>query len=188
MSNIETIDQVVDSEDARTRRLSMTSDGKFASGTFWIVVDDTVCISRRTRGDNGDVGKPAPTIDELLSHNRYDGDHVDFELKNRQSNIIDLNLHWKKTEADNSARGLSQRYGSGIKKTNWNKIRKFEYDYSGTVGLETGSYAPLRVKVITVPEDKLAESCENYAEYVMKCELRGIKPPLGETEFKIYKY
>ena len=39
-----------------------------------------------------------------------------------------------------------------------------------------------------IPEDKLAESCENYAEYVMKCELRGIKPPLGETEFKIYKY
>lgn len=188
MADIETIDRVVDSEDARTRRLSMTSDGKFASGTFWIVVDDTVRISRKTKGDDGDAGEPAPTIDELLSHERCDGDQVDLELKNRQSNIIDLNLRRKKTEADNSARGLSQRYGCGIRKTNWNKIRKFEYDYRGTVGLETGSYAPLRVKVITVPEDKLADSCENYTEYTMKCELKGVKPPLGETEFKIYKY
>ena len=188
MSDIETIDRVVDSEDARTHRLSMTSDGKFASGTFWMVVDDTVCIQRRTKVEDGNPSEPPPTIDELLSLQRCNGDQVDFELKNRQSNILNLDLCWNRNEANCSARWLNTRCGHGIKKNNWNKIRKYEYDHSGTVGLEIGSFAPLRVKVIAVPEDRLAESCENYAEYVMKCELKDIKPPLGETEFKIYKY
>ena len=188
MSDVETIGQAIDSEEERARRLSMTSDGKFACGTYAIVVDDRVTISRKTKRDDGEPNEPPPTVEELLSHKRCDGDQVDIELKRTRSSVVDLILRKTETEANNSVRGLGQRYGIGIKKTNWNKIRKFEDDYSGTVVLETGSYAPLRVKVIAVPEDKLAESCENYAEYVMKCELKGIKPPLGETEFKIYKY
>ena len=188
MSDIETIDRVVDSEDARTRRLSMTSGGKYASGIYWIAVDDVVTMQRHVRTGDGDCAEPPPTVEELLSLKRCDGDQVDFEMKNKQSKILDLSLHKTKLEADRGARGLNQKYGNGINKNNWNKIRKWGYPGIGVMGMEIGSHAPLRVKVIAVPEDELAESCENYAEYAMKCDLRGIKPPLGETEFKIYKY
>jgi hypothetical protein len=170
------IGDIVDSEKERNERLSRKSNGRFASGVFWIVVDDHVGLSWNKSNED----TPDNPEDELMSIPRICGDIVFDHIK-------DYNLVPNPCNAENSAKGYNLRYLQTNKATKeWFRIRHKEGYLSNF--LETGSNTPVRVKAITIPYDALAEQCKNYSEYKMKCGLKGIEPSLSEEDFLIYKY
>lgn len=169
------VGDIVDSEKERNERLSRKTDGKYASGIFWLVVDDHVSLSWRRDADS-----PVNPEDELMKTLRVGGDDVFNHVK-------DHNLIPNIKNAENSARGYNSRYLNTERSSKeWFRIR-YNEGYTSNF-LETGSNTPVRVKAITVPFDELAEECGNYSEYKMKCELKGVKPSLSEQDFVVYKY
>lgn len=178
-SNRHAVGEVIDTVESATNRIVMRSDGKFASKEFWVVVNDLVGVETKTDSDIYE------RLDKLMGAPRVNGDNMfdklkDSELKSQQS-------------AKNSARGYGTRYAHGPKPLkNWNRIRNIEnYSYHNGEEYsfsETGGFMPIRVKAIALPESPLANQCNSYSEYKMKCELMGLKEYMSERDFTVYKY
>lgn len=183
------IGQVVDDEKSEIKRLTTRQDGKFASTTGYVVVDDSRRIFKKVNRRLGEDELPEETsMDDLMGKPKIDGDTLFSKFKNRN----EMQCFNTRKAAENSARGLNTRYClTKVNSKNWNTIRLENYSPMGEETysrLETGRFVPVKLKIVAVPENALADECKSFGEYKMKCELKNIPVELTEEQFIIYKY
>ena len=157
------IGDVVDSEKSRIDRLVHTSDGKFASTIRWCNVNDIITYYSKDLDETLDAA-----VDKLLSMPRGNGDTLFTNL--RDSEFVD----------ERTAACAEQPT------KDWNKVRSIKLSKSTVY--QTGSFVPIRVKVVALPDDALADECSMYEEYSMKNKLAGNDKFMSERDFTVYKY
>lgn len=171
----------IETEKERMERLLRRSDGKFAACDRWVVINDHVNIHRYI-GENGIDGNQENPFTEddvrLASNDRPTAENLFERMKD--DTIKDTNK-----SAINSAKGYNTRYGGDSKNP---RTIKFARKYCSWIGC-IGEHLPVKVKMIALPEDKLADSCKSWGEYLMKSELKQEKRILKtKEEFDLYKY
>lgn len=122
---------------------------------------------------------PDAAVDKLLSMPRGNGDTL-------FASLMDCEFVDERT-AVNSTRGYDRRYGYEHTTKDWNKVRA-KKGWSDSTVYQTGSFVPIRVKVVALPDDALADECSTYEEYSMKNKLAGNDKFMSERDFTVYKY
>lgn len=178
MDDLEIYGSEIETEEERTERLFRRSDGKFAACDRWVVINDT---AREYRYMDNMVNQDNPlTEDDVRQLNQHRP-----TAENLFGWMKDDTVKDARKSALNSARGYNTRYGGDSKKPRNIKFTRKYCSWTGGIG----EHLPVKVKMIALPEDKLADSCKSWGEYLMKSELKREKRILkSKEEFDLYKY
>jgi len=181
MDNLVIYGSEIETENERTERLLRRSDGKFAACDRWVVINDYANIRRYMGGNDYAVNQDNPfTEDDVRQLTQHRATAENLFLWMKDDTVKDT-----KKSALNSARGYNARYGGDSKKPGTIKFSRTYASWNGSIG----GHLPMKVKMIALPEDKLADSCKSWGEYLMKSELKREKRILkSKEEFDLYKY
>lgn len=181
MDDLEVYGSEMETEEERTERLLRRSDGKFAACDRWVIINDYTNVHRYMGSNDNAMNQDNPfTEDDVRQLNQYRPTAENLFERMKDDTVKDA-----RKSALNSARGYNTRYGGDSKKP---RNIKFSRKYCSWLG-SIGEHLPVKVKMIALPEDKLADSCKSWGEYLIKSELKQEKRLLKtKEEFDLYKY